>query len=115
MSSDFDDLLASIDDSFATFEEDATVLFRDNSTRAVKVIIDRKPVATRTEVDQGISPVIEFMIRNASTLGILPSELDRGVRLRCAYVMDGDTTQDFVLPKSPSGVDGGRISFRITS
>lgn len=113
--SDFDSILANSDDAFNIFEESAVYIPRTGSSRAIKVIVDRLPLATREEVDQGMSPVIAFSVANLVTDGILSTELERGDRIRMAYAYGGSETRDFVLPASPSLVDGGRVYFRIMS
>ena len=75
MTVNFADMNADLLDGFG---EEATYIKSGGATRAITIIIDRAPPAKLGEAPDSNRPMIQVLVANSATTGILASEIDLG-------------------------------------
>lgn len=104
---------ANLNGSLAPSEDATYVNSVGDVTRSIKVIVNRKPAALPDELDRGITPSIEIVVRNDSTYGIASSELDSGGDKIQLKLRLGDAADTELLLTEPSEHTAATLTFRL--
>jgi hypothetical protein len=119
MSADFDNVIiedaaAIVSSDEGEFAEEATYRPRTGDDRAIDAIVIRNPPATPDELQRGITPSLEIVVKNTTTRGIALSELDTGGDAIVLKIRLGgaDAAEPLMLPE-PAMQDAASITFRI--